>query len=127
MGNLGAYQRMTTVAKKFGGPGRLLGVTLVTGAAVYRSSEAGIKKVALTIKNRNVPGATKGQVFRATSDGDGGGGLKIRVDDEYRVLECDGDPILIEVLGDPGNPYCVSSEFLRSVSDFSQDDADRSE
>jgi hypothetical protein len=33
-------------------------------------------------------------------------------------LECDGDAILIEVVGDPDNPYFVSSKFLRSVSNF---------
>ena len=50
-----------------------------------------------------------------------------RVGDEYRVLECDGDAILIEVLGDPGSPYFVSSKFLRSVSDFPQEDSKGSE
>ena len=126
MGNLGAYQAMTTIAKKVGGPKVLLAITFVSGYVVFRPAEAGVKKVARAIKKRSAPCATKGQVFRATSDGDDRG-LKIRVGDEYQVLECDGDAILIEVLGDPGSPYFVSSKFLRSVSDFPQDDAERSE
>ena len=41
-----------------------------------------------------------------------------RVGDEYRVLECDEDAILIEVLGDPNNPYFVSGALLATISDF---------
>lgn len=126
MGNLGAYQRMTTIAKTFGGPHELLAVTLVSGYAVLRSVEAGVSKVVRAMKKRRAPCATKGRVFRATSDADDSG-VKIRVGDEYRVLECDGDAILIEVLGDPGSPYFVASKFLRSVSDFPRDDAEGSE
>jgi hypothetical protein len=126
MGNLGAYQAMTTIAKKVGGPIALGAITFVSGYVVIRPAEAGAKKVARAIKKRSVPCATKGQVFRATSDGEDGG-LKIRVGDEYKVLECDGDAILVEVLGDPSSPYFVSSKFLRSVSDFPPDDAERSE
>jgi len=126
MGNLGAYQAMTAIAKKVGGPIVLGAMTFVSGYVVIRPVEAGAKKVARAIKKRSVPCATKGQVFRATSDGDHSG-LKIRAGDAYRVLECDGDAILIEVLGDHGSPYFVSSTFLRSVSDFPQDDAEGSE
>jgi hypothetical protein len=126
MGNLGDYQAMTTFAKKFGGPKVLAVATAMLGYAVLRPAEAGVKKGIRAIKGRRAPCATKGQVFRATSDDDDRG-LKLRVGDEYRVLECDGDAILIEVLGDPGSPYFVSSKFLRSVSDFPQDDADGSE
>lgn len=43
------------------------------------------------------------------------------------VLECDGDAILIDVLGDHGRPYCVSSTFLRSVSDFLPTETEGSE
>jgi hypothetical protein len=124
--NLGFYQTMTTIARKVGGPRRLVTIIAVGGYGVIRTGEAGTKKVARAIKNRSAPCATKGQVFRATSDGEDSG-LKIRAGDEYQVLERDGDAILIEVLGDPSSPYFVSSKFLRSVSDFPQDDAEGSE
>ena len=130
MGNLGFYEKMTTLAKKFGGPKKLLAVVVVTSYAVLRPVEAavkkGVKEVVRAMKKRSAPCATKGLVFRATSDGEASG-VKIRVGDEYRVLECDGDAILIEVLGDPNNPYFVASKFLRSISDFPQDDAEGSE
>lgn len=53
--------------------------------------------------------------------------LTIEAGDAYMVLECAGDAVLIEVLGDPGNPYMVSSNFLRSVSDFPSDQAGENE
>lgn len=56
--------------------------------------------------------------FAVSSPGEDGSGLTLRAGDEYRVLECDGDAVLIEVLNDRGNPYFVSGEFLRKVSDF---------
>lgn len=123
MGNLGAYQAMTTIAKKVGGPRVLTAVAIVSGYAVLRPFEAGAKKVARAIKKRNVPCATKGDAFQVTSDGDHGG-VTFHAGDEYRVLECDGDAILVEVLGDPDSPYFVPSAFLRSMSDYPQDDAD---
>ncbi|MEP6296773.1 MAG: hypothetical protein ABJ382_05560, partial [Ilumatobacter sp.] len=73
------------------------------------------------VKKRSEPCKTRGQLFQVTSDGDGDG-LRDRVGDQYRVLECDGDAILIEVLGDPDNPYVPSRQFLRSVSDYPQCD-----
>ena len=64
------------------------------------------------------------QVFEVISDGEDGSGLRLSVGDEYRVMECDGDAVQIEVLGDADNPYFVSAEFLRSVSGFPAEDAD---
>lgn len=121
MSNLGRYQAMTTIAKKVGGPTVLATITFVGGYLVLRPAEAGAKKAARVIKGRSTPCATKGSVFRVRSAGEESG-LQIRVGDEYRVLECDGDAILIEVLGDQHNPYFVSSRFLRSISDFPADD-----
>jgi hypothetical protein len=106
MSNLGAYQAMATIAKKVGGPKVLAAITIVGGYVVIRPADAGAKKAVQAIKRRSEPCATKGQLFRATADGDDSG-LRIRVGDEYGVLECDGEVILIEVLGDPGSPYFV--------------------
>lgn len=117
MGNLGAYQAMTSIAKKVGGPKVLVVFTAVGGYLILRPAEAGLTKIVRTVKLRSEPCATRGQLFRATGEGVDGG-VKLSVGDEYRVLECDGDAILIEVLGDTNNPYFVSATFLRSISDF---------
>ncbi|MER5334490.1 hypothetical protein [Micromonospora sp. NPDC002717] len=117
---------MTTIAKKVGGPATLLIATLASGYIIGRTTEAGGKKAfkawVAALKNRNTPCATKGQLFRVVTDGEDSSGLKLRAGDEYRVLECDADAILIEVLNDPDNPYFVSGEFLTTISDFPAED-----
>lgn len=123
MSNLGAYQAMATMAKKVGGPVALLTTVLVGGYAAGRSLEAAGRKAvrsgrAAIAKRKGMPCATKGMCFEVVTDGVDGGGLKFRTGDEYGVLECDGDSILIEILGDPNNPYFVSRDFLTTVSDF---------
>lgn len=126
MGNLRNYQLMTTIAKKVGGPGALLIATLGSGYIIGRTTEAGGKKAfkasVAALKKRNTPCATKGQLFRVVTNGEDSSGLKLSAGDEYRVLECDVDAILIEVLNDPDNPYFVSSEFLTTISDFPAED-----
>lgn len=117
MGNLGGYQAMTTYAKTVGGPKVLGAITLVGGYVLIRPAEAVAKKVRTEIKRRSEPCVSKGMVFAATAEG-ANGGVKLRVGDPYRVLECDGDAILIEVFGDSKNPYFVSSKFLSSISDY---------
>lgn len=122
MGNLGGYQTMTTLAKKVGGPGALAVVTAVGGWAIGRSAEVGGKSVfraaKAAAKKRNAACSTKGQVFAVVSDGGDGKGLALRAGDQYRVMECDGEAILIEVLGGTNNPYFTSEQFLASVSGF---------
>ena len=43
-------------------------------------------------------------------------------EDKFRVLNRDMDSILIEKLGDDNNPYFVSAEFLKKVSEFIPDE-----
>jgi hypothetical protein len=132
MGNLGGYQTITRVIKSLGGPAKAtgIGVSVVAtgGYVVLRCAEAGAKKAVKASKaalaKRNTPCATKDQVFEVVSDGEDGSGLRLSAGDEYRVMECDGDSVQIEVLGGADNPYFVSAEFLRSVSGFPAEDAD---
>lgn len=53
MGNLGAYQWITTVSKKVGGPVKLLVGIALGGYTVIRLGEAGIKKVIRTVKTHH--------------------------------------------------------------------------
>lgn len=124
MGNLGTYQEMTKLAKMVGGPRSLAAVTAVAGYIILRPSEAAVRRIVRTIKKRNVPCATKGQVFLADASGKDSSGLTIQEGGEYRVLECDGEAVLIEVLGDSDSPYFVSSTFLASISDYPSADAE---
>ena len=128
MGNLGGYQTITTVIKALGGPAKAtaIGVTVVgvSGYGIGRGAEAGVKALKASLTKRNAPCATKDQVFEVVSDGEDGSGLRLSVGDAYRVMDCDGDAVQIEVLGSVDNPYFVSAEFLRLVSDFPAEDAD---
>ena len=45
-------------------------------------------------------------------------GLEFKIGDQFRVLESDKDAILIEKIGDNNNPYFVSAELLKNISDF---------
>ena len=45
-------------------------------------------------------------------------GLVFNVGDQFRVLENDGDAVLIEKVEDVGNPYFVSAEFLKLISNY---------
>lgn len=117
MGNLGAYQAMTTLAKKVGGPKNLAAITLAVGYLAIRPAEAGVKRVVAAIRQRDTPCPTKGRTFLVTADGEYAG-LAVTASDQFEVLECDGDAILIALLGREGNPYFVPAEFLSSVSSF---------
>jgi hypothetical protein len=124
MSNLGDYQRITTLAKKLGGPKRLAVAVGVGGYAVIRFGEGATRKAIRTLRERGEPCPLNGLVFVATSAGnDDGAGVTLDIGDRYRVLEGDGEVVLIEVLGDGGSPYFVSADFLRSVSDFPPGDA----
>jgi len=128
VGNLGWYQTMTTVAKALGGPGKALAIVgtgiALAGYGVVRGIETGGKKLyRVVVENRSAPCPTKGQIFVVVADGEAGGGLTLTAGDEFRVLECDGDAILVEVLGDADNPYFVSGELLGSISDFPATDS----
>ena len=123
MSNLGMYQTITTLAKKVGGPKNLIILTMGAGYVVFRSSEAVVKKaVKETVKKiKSKNGKTmpsEERIFAVISNGKSDCGLELNVGDKYRILETDGDAILIEKIGDPNNPYFVSADFLQSVSNF---------
>ncbi|MFM9590389.1 hypothetical protein ACKI1J_23090 [Streptomyces scabiei] len=121
MGNLGGYQWITTAAKQVGGPAKLLAGVGVLGYLALRGAEAGgtaaYKKLRGVFEKET--DSTSDEVFTVTADGDdGGGGLRVRVGNEIRVLKNVGEAVLVEVIGDQDNPYAVSPAFLASVCDF---------
>jgi len=118
--NLGGYQLMTTLAKKVGGPTKLALLAFGIGYIILRPSEAVVKKIYNKVKskiykNLELSGYTE-TTFEVTSDGKDSNGLEFSIGDKYRILESDGNAILIEKLGDSNNPYFVSDAFLRTIS-----------
>lgn len=126
MSNLGGYQRITTVSKALGGPGNafafVLGAGIVIGGAVVAGSGKLLRvtKQAAREAGHTRP-STAAPIYEATNDGENSDGLRIRAGDRFRVLDSDGDSVLIELRGDQGNPHFASRAFLSALSDFGQD------
>ena len=109
---------MTTIAKKVGGPKPFLLLVGICGYGVFRISEAGIKKFikAIIHYKNNKPLSSK--LYVVHSAGESNEGLCFVAGDMYRVLESDGDAVLIEKIGEDNNPYFVSRELLIAISDY---------
>jgi hypothetical protein len=117
MSNLGAYQWMTKTAKKVGGPANLLLLAGVAGAGIYKVGEVTVKKV-VKRKRTNKRENLRTGVYIVSTPGRSNDGVEFIKGEQFRVLERDGDAILIEKLHDKNNPYFVSAELLRSISDY---------
>lgn len=122
MSNLGAYQWITSTSKKVGGPIKLLFLTGATGAIFYKLSEISVKKCIKTFKTHQ---ATKTKYLEAnenlyfvTSPGTSNEGIEFSIGTKFKILEKDGDSVLIEIIEDKNNPYFVSAEFLCNISNF---------
>ncbi|MGC5225189.1 hypothetical protein ACPW96_21680 [Micromonospora sp. DT81.3] len=125
MGNLGGYQDITKLIKAIGGPAAAVkyaagaaSIIFIAGGAAYAGGQKAIKAIKHRIQTRAVPCIWVGQVFTVNSDAGAGAGLMLQNGDEVRILECDGDTLLVEVIGNADNPYAISGELLQSISDF---------
>ncbi|MEG0793983.1 MAG: hypothetical protein RR399_09220 [Lachnospiraceae bacterium] len=125
MSNLGGYQTLTALAKKVGGPGKLValiagGGVLIGGIAV-KGGELVIKKAIAKNKEKNGASLEKNQIrYTVQQDGESNEGLEFKVGDKFKVLDSDGDAILIELIGNKNNPYFVSKDLLEQTSDFNE-------
>lgn len=122
MSNLGAYQWMTTVAKKVGGPVNLLLLTGTAGATLYKGGEIVVRKCVKIIKKHKVTKKVieEENLYEVILDGRSKEGLEFVAGDKFRVLEVDEDSVLIEKIFDTNNPYFVSAEVLRNISDYKE-------
>ena len=117
MSNLGAYQTMTTTAKRLGGPYGLTATVLAIGYVGGKLIEVPIRVAIKHIRKKKNPRNSE-KMIAVTSAGSDGSGLTFSQGDAYRVLYSDIDMALIEKIGDTNNPYMVSLDFLRSVSNY---------
>lgn len=121
MSNLGAYQIMTSVAKKVGGPVKLAAGVAVGGYVVIRTAEGvirtGIEKVK-KYKEANAIASNTSRLYTVHECSESNEGLLFNIGDTYRVLEKDGDAVLIKIIGNDDNPYFVSEELLCKISDY---------
>ena len=128
VGNLGTYQVMTTLAKRVGGPVVLGGIVALAGGtgggiAVYKGRNQ-IERVMQCIKEKLgfTPGVSESQkesrAYTCDADCELSKELMLKQNDKFNVLYSDDEMVLINVIGDDNSPYIVSSEKLKSVSDF---------
>lgn len=121
MSNLGGFQVMTTLAKKVGGPKNFVGLLIGAGAALGGGAVVGVQKVAKKVNQyryKKKKAEESAVVYEVHTDGKSNEGLVFTVGDRLRMLEIDGDAVLIEKIGDKQNPYFVSGKFLASISDY---------
>lgn len=126
MSNLGAYQWLTTTAKKVGGPKNLFmiiaGSGAIAGVGVYKCGEFLIKKAVKEMKK--IAGKEKlseiadTKLYTVTVEDTSNDGVVFKTGDKFRILETDKDAVLIEKVGDSNNPYFVSAELLRNISNY---------
>ena len=120
MSNLGAYQIMTTLAKKVGGPVKLMGIVSIGGYAIFRLGEEGLRKGIEAIhkhKNKKSKEGREQLEYMVSKPYRDEYGLVLSVGDKIRVIdEVEKDVLLIEKLGDNNNPFCMSKEVLSEIA-----------
>lgn len=118
MSNLGGYQTTVTWMKHLGGPKVFWPVVLLSGYAIGKLIEIPVRSLAKRFRAKTTVNQPN-PLISITSAGIDSSGLIFNQGDQYRVLAFDDDMVLIEKIGDTDNPYAVSPDFLRSVSDYS--------
>lgn len=119
MCNLGMYQMITVWSKKFGGPVNLLIATACAGYVVLRTGEGAVKTIIKRAKKHNQGKKTGTAKEYAVNRGcKSDEGLQFSEGDKFKVLEQDGEAVLIEKIGADSNPYFVSAKFLNEISEF---------
>ena len=117
MSNLGAYQTATTLCKKVGGVGNMTVILMVLGYGCGKIVEISGRAIAKRIRAKKETNQ-QAKLIEVTSSGTDSSGLLLNEGDTYRVLYSDVDMVLVEKTGDEDNPYMVSPDFLRSVSNY---------
>ena len=116
MSNLGDYQRITTLAKKVGGPRNLLRIAVGSGAVVGGLGVNLWNKIRSKGNSpiNDVVGVN--EIFEVTTAGKDISGLRFEVGDTFRIISSDEEAVLIEIIDNKNNPYFVSIETLKEIS-----------
>lgn len=125
VGNLGDYQRIVQLIKALGGPAAAKKYAALAAAglvAIGGLGYAGLQKSVPLVKNWLGSFKQRGElsdvsyVVRSAATDDQG--LEFVKGDVFRVLERDGDAVLIEIVGRHDNPWVVSGVLLAQISDL---------
>lgn len=121
MSNLGWYQLLTTAAKRVGGPKRLVAIIAGSGLAAGIVGTKGVEGINKKLKANKEKQRKKIEslvTYIVEKDGKSNEGLELKRGDRFKVLEKDGDAVLIEIIGDENSPYFVSGKFISSISNY---------
>lgn len=136
VGNLGGYQLITTAIKRLGGPtkaamkigGGLVAILAGTGAISYSAGEKNGEKKAIAKMRGQAKGVKLVPVdmgpsksnpsadYLVAKDATSSDGTSFATGDKLRVMDSDGDAVMVERIGDENSPYWVSRDFLESIS-----------
>ena len=122
MSNLGWYQLLTTVAKKVGGPKNLIAIIAGSGVLAGIAGTKGVEGINKKVRENKEIQRKRIEslsIYTIEKDGKSNEGLELRKGDKFKVLEKDGDAVLIDKIGDENSPYFVSGKFLCSISNYS--------
>lgn len=105
--------------KKLGDPGNLvaflISIGVIGGLGIAAGGVAASKKIKNSSSAEIYDLNKKYTVKKSSTDK---AGLALNIGDVFKVLESDGDAILIEIIGNDDNPFFVSAEWLETISDF---------
>lgn len=117
MGNLGWYQTIVHWSKKVGGPLNLLFIVFASGGVFTKLVDIIWKWVkSKAAKNDGIETPTI--IYTVAKDVTSSEASFLKKGCQFRVWGKDKDALIIEVLNDAHNPYCVSAKWLATVSDF---------
>lgn len=97
MGNLGAYQAVTTLMKKVGGPVQLAVIVIGAGYIVLRPAEEGARRFARSLKKKWEKKKLFGgaDINHMTADLCLANGVTLNAGDEFAVLAVENDEALL--------------------------------
>lgn len=125
VGNLGGYQIITTLIKRLGGPkpaaikaaGAVGFLSLGTGVLGYFIGTKKSEKNEAKEANADSSKLANGSEWLVLSAAVSNDGTAFSSGDRLRVVDTDGDAVMIERVGDKNSPYWVSRGFLMSITD----------
>lgn len=118
--NLGMYKVMTILAKKVGGPVPLAAITMgigyVGGTAIKVTADKVISRVKKSIaENEPVDSET---IYTVSVTSQFEDEVSFTEGDCFRIVAKDEDALIIEIIGAERNPYLVSEDWLKAVSNY---------
>ena len=95
----------------------LVGVGLALGVGATKGAEGIINKIKNNTDKKQKSSETA-VIYKINKEGRSNEGVLFKPNDEFKVLERDGDAGLIELIGNDKNPYFVSLKFLSGISNY---------